>query len=97
MYLVMLGHSYALQPVNASTQRTLYATLCFTTAAILGWPFSIILAVPFVAEELFIKGAESSLNTAKRIGRLLKNVHLIGAIVVSSLYQVYWPLSTATC
>lgn len=55
MYAVTLACSYAFVPSNqADGKRTLAATLLFATGAIVGWPFALAVAVPFVLEELFL-------------------------------------------
>ncbi|KAF8899021.1 Alg9-like mannosyltransferase family-domain-containing protein [Infundibulicybe gibba] len=45
-------------PSNANNRRTLMATLAFATGAIVGWPFALALAIPFVFEELFVFGKD---------------------------------------
>jgi alpha-1,2-mannosyltransferase len=64
-------------PVSSDSRRTMKATLCFAASAIIGWPFSVLLAVPYVLEELCVRGqqvgAERGGNlVARRFGRLLK-------------------------
>lgn len=55
MYAVTLACSYAFVPSNqADSKRTLAATLLFATGAIVGWPFALAVAIPFVLEELFL-------------------------------------------
>ncbi|KAJ7170207.1 glycosyltransferase family 22 protein [Mycena filopes] len=59
MYMSTFAFSYALAPSSAqNNRRTLAATLLFATGAIVGWPFALALAVPFVFEELFIFSAD---------------------------------------
>jgi alpha-1,2-mannosyltransferase len=59
MYMTTFAFSYALAPSSAQNkQRTLAATVLFATGAIVGWPFALALAVPFVFEELFIFSAD---------------------------------------
>jgi alpha-1,2-mannosyltransferase len=59
MYTTMMAFSYAVAPTSSRTyKRTLYATLFFATGAIVGWPFALALAIPFVFEELFLAGAD---------------------------------------
>ena len=81
MYFVTLGWSFGLEPVNASPERTLRATLCFTIAAIVAWPFSILLALPFVFEELFVTGHAPRGQFAWRFGRLLKAVPVVVTVL----------------
>ncbi len=59
MYCTTLAYSYAIAPSSSSdTRRTLMATLSFAIGAIVGWPFALALAIPFVIEELFVYGAD---------------------------------------
>ncbi|TFK77397.1 glycosyltransferase family 22 protein [Pluteus cervinus] len=59
MYCTTLAYSYAITPSSSSdTRRTLMATLSFAIGAIVGWPFALALAIPFVIEELFVYGAD---------------------------------------
>jgi alpha-1,2-mannosyltransferase len=59
MYANTLACAYAfVPPSNPNGRRTLVATLLFATGAIIGWPFAIAVAAPFVMEELFINGGD---------------------------------------
>ncbi|OCB89039.1 asparagine-linked glycosylation 9 protein isoform a [Sanghuangporus baumii] len=59
MFTNTLAFSYALHPPSTeNSRRTLCATFLFATGAIVGWPFSLALAIPFVLEELFIYGTD---------------------------------------
>lgn len=59
MYMNSLAFAYALEAPSASSQRrTLMSTVLFAVGAIVGWPFSLAIAIPFVLEELFIRGAD---------------------------------------
>jgi alpha-1,2-mannosyltransferase len=59
MYTTTVAFSYALEPVSSSNRRrTFLATLLFAVGGIVGWPFSLALAIPFVAEELFVFGVD---------------------------------------
>ncbi|KAF8971754.1 glycosyltransferase family 22 protein [Flammula alnicola] len=59
MYTSALAFSYAFTPTSTkNSRRTLAATLLFATGAIVGWPFALALAIPFVFEELFVYGAD---------------------------------------
>ncbi|KIJ53458.1 glycosyltransferase family 22 protein [Sphaerobolus stellatus SS14] len=59
MYANLLAFSYAFQlPAKSNPQRTLLATFFFATGAIVGWPFSLLVSVPFVIEEIFVRGAD---------------------------------------
>ncbi|KAL6304798.1 asparagine-linked glycosylation 9 protein isoform a [Sparassis latifolia] len=59
MYANTLAFSFALEPSGSSNmKRTLFATLSFAAGAIIGWPFALAVAIPFVFEELFMFGAD---------------------------------------
>ncbi|KAF7307149.1 Glycosyltransferase family 22 protein [Mycena indigotica] len=59
MYTTTFAFSYALAPASAqNNHRTLAATVLFATGAIVGWPFALALAIPFVFEELLVFGAD---------------------------------------
>ncbi|KAI0639843.1 glycosyltransferase family 22 protein [Trametes polyzona] len=59
MYANTIAFAYALEPPSTGNlRRTLFATLAFATGAIVGWPFSIAVAIPFVLEELLVNGTD---------------------------------------
>ena len=59
MFCNFLAFSYSLHPPSTEdSRRTLYATVLFALGAIVGWPFSLAVAIPFVLEELFVYGAD---------------------------------------
>lgn len=59
MHMTMFAFSYAIElPSYRNQRRTFMATFAFATGAIVGWPFALALAIPFVFEELFIFGAD---------------------------------------
>nr|KAF8634960.1 hypothetical protein AX15_000686 [Amanita polypyramis BW_CC] len=59
MYAVTMAFSYAIFPSSmANNRRTLAATLFFAIGGIVGWPFALALALPFIFEELFVFGAD---------------------------------------
>lgn len=54
-----LAFSYAIEPVNSkATRRTVISTFAFAAGAVVGWPFTLIMAIPFVFEELFLRGTD---------------------------------------
>ncbi|KAI0756565.1 asparagine-linked glycosylation 9 protein isoform a [Daedaleopsis nitida] len=60
MYANTLASAYALEPPkNSDMRRTLFATLAFAAGAIVGWPFALAVAIPFVFEQLFLTGADT--------------------------------------
>ncbi|KAH8110610.1 asparagine-linked glycosylation 9 protein isoform a [Phellopilus nigrolimitatus] len=59
MFTNTLAFAYTLDtPSAGNSRRTLFATVLFAAGAIIGWPFALALAVPFVLEELFVHGAD---------------------------------------
>lgn len=66
------------------------ATISFALAAILGWPFAALLALPFVVEELFVKSGDEVVGDeivfnwrVERVARLIKAVVCAAALAVS--------------
>ncbi|CAG8555774.1 1225_t:CDS:10 [Paraglomus occultum] len=57
MYTTMLAFTYALRPVQKIVNRRVqYSVFWFGIGALLAWPFSAAIGIPFVIEELFISG-----------------------------------------
>lgn len=64
----MLAFSYILHPATSTStgvSRAYKATGLFALGAIVGWPFSALLAVPFVFEYLFMCGDDTAQGGAK--------------------------------
>lgn len=98
MNLTMLAYAYYLDPSTTDARgdrRVTMATLGFAIAAIVGWPFAALLALPFVVEELFVKSGDEVVGDGvvfewriERIARLIKAVVCAAAVAVSSFYHV---------
>ncbi|RDB28713.1 Alpha-1,2-mannosyltransferase ALG9 [Hypsizygus marmoreus] len=89
MYMIMIAFSYALdQPSYRNPHRTLMATLSFAAGAIIGWPFALALAVPFVVEELFVFGADRVPSEVYQSWLLKRWKRLIAAGLTASLIFV---------
>jgi len=59
MYAITVAFTFAIEPTNNSNmRRTLFATLAFAAGGIVGWPFALAVAIPFVFEELFLYGTD---------------------------------------
>lgn len=55
MYANTLGFACAVRrSTSEDIRRTLFATLSFAAGAVVGWPFALAVAIPFVFEELFL-------------------------------------------
>lgn len=61
MYTTSIGMAYAMQPAsNAAARRTHGATLAFAFGALCaGWPYALVLAAPFVLEEVAFAGYDA--------------------------------------
>ena len=89
MYAVTCAFAVTLPPSSLQdSQRTLFATLLFATGAIVGWPFSLALAIPFVIEELFIRGQDRVSNETHASWLLSRWKRLLTAGLLASLLFV---------
>jgi alpha-1,2-mannosyltransferase len=68
---------------NASAGKFIYAT-----GAIVGWPFALALAIPFVFEELFMLGADRVATSARGAWAFGRWTRLFGAGLAASLIFV---------
>ncbi|KAF9567750.1 glycosyltransferase family 22 protein [Agrocybe pediades] len=86
MYTSALAFSFALAPTSLNnSRRTLAATLLFATGGIVGWPFSLALAIPFVFEELFVYGGDTVMPASRSTWMFNRWTRLAGAAVLASL------------
>ncbi|KAH9950929.1 glycosyltransferase family 22 protein [Amylocystis lapponica] len=86
MYANTIAFSYALEPPTTSNmRRTLFATLAFATGAIIGWPFALAVAIPFVFEELFMYGADKVFSETKASWMFARWKKFITCAAVASL------------
>lgn len=89
MYTTTLAFGFALQPPSQyNPQRTFFATLLFAIGAIVGWPFSLALAIPFVLEELFIFGADRVSSATRASWMASRWKRLTAAGILASLVFV---------
>jgi len=89
MYTTTLAFSYAMEPVSSKNhRRTILATLMFAAGGIVGWPFALALAIPFVVEELFIFGADHVPLESRRSWVLARWKRLCVAGAVAALLFV---------
>jgi alpha-1,2-mannosyltransferase len=94
MYTTMLALSYAFTPSSSQDdQRTLAAVVYFTLGAVLGWPFALAIAIPFVFEELFVFGTDHVPVKDKFDWQLNRGVTLLVCGAVAALI----PVSTKSC
>ncbi|KAL0581041.1 mannosyltransferase [Marasmius crinis-equi] len=89
MYTTTLASAYAIVPSTArDTRRTLFATLLFATGAIVGWPFALALAIPFVVEELFVLSGDQVFPASRSAWMLNRWKRLFGAGFLAALIFV---------
>ena len=92
MYTTMLALSHAfIPPSNKDSRRTLAAVLYFTLGAVVGWPFALAVAIPFVFEELFVFGADKVPANEKSEWQLNRGKRLILCGAVAALITVSTP------
>ncbi len=95
----MLAYSYWMVPLDSTPygkRRVLLCTLSFAVGALLGWPFSILLALPFVFEQLAVFAGDVIKEKEKlrgwRIERfgILLEAGVAAALLVVSRSQGGW-------
>jgi alpha-1,2-mannosyltransferase len=91
MYTTMLAFSYAFHPATSTPtgiSRAYKATFLIAFGAIVGWPFSAALGIPFVIEQLFLTGGEIAVGQTraalgrKRLDTMARGVALGAGILV---------------
>ncbi|KAF9270644.1 asparagine-linked glycosylation 9 protein isoform a [Marasmius fiardii PR-910] len=86
MYTTTLASAYAIVPAtNGDNQRTLFATCLFATGAIVGWPFALALAIPFVFEELFVRSGDHVFPASRNIWMFSRWKRLFGTGLLAAL------------
>ncbi|ESK90937.1 glycosyltransferase family 22 protein [Moniliophthora roreri MCA 2997] len=86
MYTTTFAFGYAIIPASTrDAYRTLIATLSFATGTVVGWPFVLALAIPFVIEELFILSGDRVPASARRTWVLNRWKRLFGAGFLAAL------------
>ena len=89
MYFVTLAFAYAIEPASlVNSNRTRLATLLFATAAIVGWPFALVIAIPFVFEELFMFSGDIVPKQDKNKWIISRWIRLFRSGVIASLIFV---------
>jgi alpha-1,2-mannosyltransferase len=90
----MLALSHAFTPASShDDQRTLAAVVYFTLGSVLGWPFALAIAIPFVFEELFVFGVDQVPAKDKSDWQLNRGIRLLFCGAVAALILV----STKPC
>lgn len=91
MYTTMLAYAFWMKPTDSnfsSADRRVYlTTAAFALGAIVGWPFSLLLAVPFVIEQMFVYAGDivTKDRATWQMGRMTR---LAGAGLAAALIAV---------
>jgi len=86
MYTTTLACAYAFETCSSGNyRRTLASTLLFAVGGIVGWPFALALAIPFVFEELFVSGGDIVMPHARIAWMVGRFRRLILASLTSAL------------
>jgi len=89
MYTTTFAFAFSMIPATTqNARRTLFTTLMFATGAIIGWPFALALAIPFVFEELFILSGDKVLPASYTSWLFARWKRLVGAGALASLIFV---------
>ncbi|KAJ3558974.1 hypothetical protein NM688_g620 [Phlebia brevispora] len=89
MYANAIAFSYAMEPANnKNMRRALFATLYFATGALVGWPFALAVAIPFVFEELFLYGTDTVSPMQRSSWMITRWTRLIKCGLVSLLLLI---------
>ena len=98
MYTTMFALSHAfVPPSNKDGQRTLSAVVLFTVGAVLGWPFALALAIPFVFEELFVFGDDTVSAKDRFNWQLNRGIRLALCGAVAALILVSFSYYSLSC
>ncbi|WFD27558.1 dextrin dextranase [Malassezia nana] len=80
MYTTSVAMAWAMAPAGTEAwSRTWRATLSFAVGALAGWPFGLVIALPYVWEELFLRGCDTTCVKWRRATRWL------GAVLAAAL------------
>ncbi len=99
LYTTLLAMSYALRPASTDSKgnrSAFMATLWFAIGGILGWPFSLLLSIPFIIEQIFVRGSDIvppdvwSGFITKRIKRMIKYGLLASTVAIPVIIIDSW-------
>ena len=89
MYANSVAFALSLEvPTRTNLRRTLFATLAFATGAIVGWPFALAVAIPFVFEELFLYGTDKVTSENKTAWMVARWKRMLTCTAVAALLFV---------
>lgn len=88
MWGVMLGTAASLAPVNGGWKRITIAVVCYAITGIVGWPFAVLLGVPMILEQLFVRGTERVEKGKSAMWAALRASNLFVAMVAGASVAV---------
>lgn len=92
MRTTLLAYAYYLEPTSSANNRRVYvAAFFFALGTIFAWPFSLLLSLPFVFEELFVGGKDIVLKADVASWRTKRVVRFASAATVAGLIAVSPP------
>lgn len=73
MWTTFMAYSYILRPpYQISHKRTYRAVFCLGLGALLGWPFSAVVGIPFAVEEILEYGRDGAFDARGRAVALVR-------------------------
>ncbi|KAI8367633.1 Alg9-like mannosyltransferase family-domain-containing protein [Radiomyces spectabilis] len=76
MSTVFMAFSYILRPPShVDRSRTYYAVFWIGLGALLGWPFSAILGLPFAIEEVVVYGRDTTIDKEGKVIQVIRSTH----------------------
>ncbi|ORY24212.1 putative mannosyltransferase [Naematelia encephala] len=91
MYMSLLAASWWFHPATSTAQgqtRAFRATFAIALGAIVGWPFSAALGIPFVIEQLFLTGGEIAVGPDRQALRTKRWATLTRAVALSACIAI---------
>lgn len=89
MYANMIAFAISLEPSSSKNlRRTLYATMAFATGALVGWPFSAAVGIPFVIEELYLYSVDAVAPKDRMSWRISRWRRFVVCVLVAALIAV---------
>lgn len=86
MYTTSVAMGFAMAPSGThAPSRTWRATLAFAVGALGGWPFGLVIALPYVWEELYMRGSDTKCVHWRRAARWLVAVLAAALVAVPIL------------
>ncbi|KAI8148525.1 Alg9-like mannosyltransferase family-domain-containing protein [Fennellomyces sp. T-0311] len=73
MWMTFLAFSYALrQPNQITAKRTYRVVSCIGLGALVGWPFSAAIGIPFVIDEVLVYGHDGAVDAQGRVVQIIR-------------------------